>query len=359
MSGLSGLLDRARVASARAVNGIITATYWEVGRRIVAFEQGGQVRAGYGEELLKRLAADLTARHGRGFSRQNLQLMRAFYLGWEICQTPSGISRGTARDGRPAHDGADDEAAAPDMFPLPWSHYVRLLSVVNLHARGFYEVEAVRGGWSVRQLDRQMDSQFYERVALSRNKAAMLSKGEVPEPGDALTPAELVRDPYVLEFLDLANEYGESELEEALVRHLETFLLELGDDFCFVGRQRKLRLDDTWFKVDLVFFHRRLRCLVIVDLKLGKLTHADIGQMNMYLNYAKEHWTCAGENPPVGLILCARKGRNVARYALEGLGNTVLATTYRTTLPDEGVLTAELERTQRALEHRAGGAGGG
>lgn len=342
VAGLSGLLDRARAASARAVNGVITATYWEVGRRIVAFEQGGKARAGYGDELLKRLATDLTARHGRGFSKRNVEQMRAFYLAWPAgggkAQTPS------------AELDPDSPIAA---FPLPWSHYVRLLSVENPHARAFYEAEAVRGGWSVRQLDRQVGTRFYERAALSRNRAATLSKGQVPQPGDALTPAEAVRDPHLLEFLDLTDEYGEGDLEEALVRQLEAFLLELGGDFCFVGRQRKLRLDDAWYKVDLVFFHRRLRCLVLADLKLGKFTHADAGQMHLYLNYAREHWVNEGENPPVGLILCAEKGRDVARYALEGLGNTVLASTYRTALPAEEVLTAELQRTRRALELRA------
>ncbi|QJX01062.1 PDDEXK nuclease domain-containing protein [Frigoriglobus tundricola] len=244
-------------------------------------------------------------------------------------------------------------AVTTDLFPLPWSHYVRLLSIENLHARHFYEAEAIRGAWSVRQLDRQIGSQFYERTALSRNKAALLSKGQVPQPGDALTAEEEIRDPLVLEFLNLKDEYGESELEEALVQHLEAFLLELGDDFCFVGRQRKLRLDDKWFKIDLVFFHRRLRCVILIDLKLGAFGHADAGQMNLYLNYAKEHWTREGENPPVGLILCAKKGHDEARYALEGLGNKVLASTYRMTLPDEQVLAAELERTRRALELRA------
>jgi hypothetical protein len=164
-----------------------------------------------------------------------------------------------------------------------------------------------------------------------------------PGPGQSLQ---------LLSLFDLKDEYGESDLEEALVRHLETFPLELGDDFCFVGRQRRLRLDHQWFKVDLVFFHRRLRCLVVIDLKIGEFTHADAGQMNLYLNYAKEHWVRDGENPPVGLILCAEKGHDVARYALEGLGNKVLATTYRTTLPEEKVLLAEIERTRRALEQK-------
>ena len=172
------------------------------------------------------------------------------------------------------------------------------MSVKKPEARSFYETEAVRGGWNVRQLDRQISTQFYERTMLSRNKAAMLTKGQKARPEDTLTPEEEIKDPYVLEFLDLKDEYSETDLEEALIRHLETFLLELGDDFTFVGRQRRLRIDDEWFRIDLVFFHRRLRCLVLIDLKLTKLTAGDVGQMHLYLNYARHHWTHADENPP-------------------------------------------------------------
>src|SRR2546421_311464 len=215
------------------------------------------------------------------------------------------------------HPGRMDILDLARAFPLPWSHYVRLLSVENLNARRFYEAEALRGGWSVRQLDRQVGSQFYERTALSRNKAAMLRKGTVSLPSDEVTPEEEIKDPYVLEFLGLKDEYSESELEEALIKQLESFLLELGGDFTFVGRQRRLRVGDEWYRVDLVFFHRRLRCLVIIDLKLGRFSHADAGQMHLYLNYAREHWTHHDENPPVGLILCAQKDEALAHYALE------------------------------------------
>ncbi len=170
--------------------------------------------------------------------------------------------------------------------------------------------------------------------------------------GDAVPVEEEVKDPYVLEFLGLRNEYSESELEEALVGRLETFLLELGGDFCFVGRQKRLRIGDEWYRVDLVFFHRRLRCLVLIDLKLGRFTHADAGQMHVYLNYAAEHWTRADESPPVGLILCAQKNAALARYALDNLPNKVLAAEYRTALPDEKLLAAEIAETRRSLEAR-------
>ena len=238
-------------------------------------------------------------------------------------------------------------------FPLPWSHYVRLLSVKGALAREFYHAEALRGGWSVRQLDRQIASQFYERIALSRNKNSMLRKGAVARAGDSVSADEEVRDPFVLEFLGLKDEYSETDLEEALLRHLESFLLKLGGDFAFIGRQRRLRIGGEWYRVDLLFFHRKLRCLVVIDLKAGKFTHADAGQMHLYLNYAREHWTQQDENPPVGLILCAEKDDAIAKYALEGLPNKVLAREYKLALPDEKRLAAEIEKTRDLLERRA------
>lgn len=245
-----------------------------------------------------------------------------------------------------------DLTATANRFPLPWSAYVRLLSVKNQHARAFYETEALRRGWSVRQLDRQIASQFFERTAASRNKASMLRKGEIALPEDVITPEEAIKDPYVIEFLDLKDEYSESDLEAALIHRLEDFLLELGDDFTFVGRQRRLRIGDEWYRVDLLFFHRRLKSLIVIDLKIGKFTHADAGQMHLYLNYASEHWRREGENPPVGLILCAQKDAAVARYALEGLPNKVLAAEYQTVLPDAGRIAKKLDNTRRALEAR-------
>jgi len=237
---------------------------------------------------------------------------------------------------------------------LPWSAYVRLLSVKNPEARTCYETEALRLGCSVRQLDRQIGSQFYERIALSQNKAAMLEKAENSEAGDLVTPEEAIKDPFVLEFLDLKDEYSESDLEDALIQRLAEFLLELGDDFAFIRRQRRLRIDDTWFRIDLVFFHRRLRTIVLVDLKLGRFSYEDAGQMHLYLNYAREHWMKPSENPPVGLILCAEKGAAEAHYALDNLANKVLAAEYQTVLPDEKLIAAELDRSRRELEKRAG-----
>jgi predicted nuclease of restriction endonuclease-like (RecB) superfamily len=355
------LLEAARSAAARSVNALMTATYWEIGRRLVEFEQGGQERAAYGATLLKNLSADLVARFGRGFSERNLEQMRSFYLAWspeQISQTlsaksdPRQLSQTASASPISRAMKPADLPTLSRAFPLPWSAYVRLLSVRNAPARSFYETEALRGGWSVRQLDRQINSQFYERTALSQNKAAMLQKAAIGQPQDIVTPEQALKDPFVLEFLGLKDEYSESDLEEALIHHLTDFLLELGDDFAFVGRQRRVRLDDTWFRIDLLFFHRRLKCLLVIDLKIGKFSHADAGQMHMYLNYARKHWMKPGENPPVGLILCATKGTNEAHYALEGLPNKVLAAEYQTVLPDEELLARELERTRRALEAR-------
>ena len=387
------LLETSRRMTVRAVNAVMTAAYWEIGRRIVQVEQGGKERAAYGSQLIERLSADLSKRFGRGFSRANLEYMRRFYECWPIPQALSGefkVSqlRGveqplfvetappkpqvppaptapeksqtlagkspTASEKRQPTSGTRPEfiERLARLFPLPWSHYIRLLVVKNEDARRFYEQEALRGGWSIRQLDRQINSQFYERTLLSRNKAAMLRKGAQPQPGDRITPEEEIRDPLVLEFLNLKDEYSEHDLEDALIGKLEDFLLELGGDFAFIGRQKRLRIGNEWYRIDLLFFHRRLRCLVVIDLKIGKFTHADSGQMHLYLNYAREHWTHKGENPPVGLILCAEKDEAVAHYSLEGLPNTVMAAEYRLALPDEQLLVEELDRTQRALELR-------
>ena len=354
-TGIVELLKAARSAAARNVNSIMTAAYWEIGRRIVTVEQGGEHRAEYGEQLIEQLAGDLTRQFGRGFGRANLRQMRAFYRAWpepQIRQTLSG-EFASASDFNAIDGVSSITSILAGRFALPWSAYVRLLSVKRPEARSFYEAEALRLGWSVRQLDRQIGSQFYERIALSQNKAAMLEKAETSQPGDTVTPEEAIKDPFVLEFLDLKDEYAESDLEEALIQHLTDFLLELGDDFAFIGRQRRLRIDDNWFRIDLIFFHRRLHGLVIIDLKVGKFSYADAGQMHLYLNYAREHWMKPGENPPVGLILCAEKGAAEAHYALDNLPNKVLAAEYQTVLPNEKLIAEELERSRRELENRA------
>ena len=381
VSGVSELLEAARLASVRTVNAFMTATYWEIGRRIVEFEQGGEKRAEYGRHLIEYLSKDLTERFGRGFGQRNVENMRQFFLVFPTSSVQAKFSQSGIPQTLSAESGESvvspqtlsAESASleicstvsgkssapfnlPDLaraFPLPWSHYVLLIRRSRSpEAFAFYHAEALRGGWSVRQLARQLDSQFYERTALSRNQAAMLAKGAKPQPGDAVSADEEIRHPLVLEFLGLRDEYSETDLEDGLIRQLETFLLELGNDFAFVGRQRRLRLDDEWYRVDLLFFHRRLRCLVILDLKLGRFSHADAGQMHLYLNYAREHWMQPGENPPVGVILCSGKSEALVRYATDALPNKLLVREYLTALPDEKVLAAELEKTRKQLESR-------
>jgi predicted nuclease of restriction endonuclease-like (RecB) superfamily len=355
---VAALIESARRAAAKSINNIMTATYWFIGRRIVEQEQSGNVRAQYGEGLLARLAQDLSSRFGRGFSPDNLETMRMFYRAFP----PGKISETLSRKLRNASGAArrkksetlsrkfdlEDISAA---LPLSWSHYVRLVrSARSPEALDFYHAEALRGGWNVRQLDRQINSQFYERTALSRDKKKLLRAGQVPKKGDDITPDEEIKDPLVLEFLGLKDEYSETQMEEAIIRKLEAFLLEMGNDFAFVGRQRRLRIDDEWFRVDLLLFHRRLRCLVIIDLKLGRFSHADAGQMHLYLNYAREHWTQPEENPPVGIILCSAKGDSLVRYSTEGLPNKTLVREYLHVLPDERILTREIKKTRSLLE---------
>ncbi len=346
------LFEQARHISARAVNSVMTATYWEVGRRIVMKEQGGKKKADYGKQIIDNLARDLTARFGRGFGRRNVFQMRAFHLNYQAIVQTASAQLGTRKTTQKVQtlSAQSHLSEIAKQFPLPWSHYVKLLAVKSDTARAFYETEVLRGGWTVRQLDRQIGSLFYERTALSRNKAAMLTKGAKRKPEDAVTPEEEIKDPLVLEFLGLNDRFSEHDLESALIDHLQEFLLELGNEFTFVGRQKRLRIDDQWYRVDLVLYQRRLRCLLILDFKLGKLTHADVGQMHLYCNYAREHWTLPDENPPVGLILCSGKGEALARYALEGLPNKVMAAEYRVALPEEKLLVEEIEKTRHLLE---------
>jgi predicted nuclease of restriction endonuclease-like (RecB) superfamily len=226
------------------------------------------------------------------------------------------------------------------------------MAVANPKARVFYESEAIRGGWSVRQLDRQIGTQFYERSLGSKRRDDFLAKGRRPKPEDETTVEEEIRDPYLLEFLNLKDEYGESDLEEALIRHLEWFLLELGSGFTFVARQKRIRVGDSWYRIDLLLYHRGLRCLVVIDLKRGPFTHADAGQMNLYLNYVKEHLMMPGESDPVGIILCGDKDEAVVKYATGGIRAKVFASKYLTVLPDEEALRQEILKTRRLLEIR-------
>jgi predicted nuclease of restriction endonuclease-like (RecB) superfamily len=358
LGSVSALLEAARRASVRSVNIILTATYWEIGRRIVEFELEGKHRAEYGKRLLERLARDLLARFGRGFGYSNLNLMRQFYITYAdrrpnlqsvTGESLSPVFQAVVEESSPSAVAPVGQSSHKD-FVLSWTHYVRLLPLGDQAKRDFYEEETLRAGWSVRQLDRQINSMLYERLALSRQKGELLREAEQSK--ETTTPEEAIKDPYILEFLGLPESYSEKDLESSLIRHLADFLLELGYGFTFVARQKRLQIGSESYYLDLLFYHRPLRCLVAIDLKVGKFTHADAGQMNLYLNYLRENETLEDETSPIGLILCSEKDEAVAHYALGGLSNKVFASRYELQLPDPDLLRHEIEAERRRLEAR-------
>jgi len=359
ITDLASLIEQGRRAAVRYVNTALVATYWLVGRRIVEYEQKGKERAEYGEALLERISEDLLPRFGKGFSLRNLRNMRSFYLLFPIRQTLSAESSKLGNRQTPFAELSAIILQTPSeisetlirKLPLSWSHYCLLMRLDEPFKREFYESECIRGNWSVRQLDRQMQSMLYERTALSKRKLAVIAKAH--EKPIILKPEDEIKDPYILEFLGLRDEYSESQLEEALIRHLEHFLLELGIGFTFVARQKRITLEGSHYRLDLLFYHRTLRCLVAIDLKIGEFTHADAGQMNLYLNYLKNREKLPEENDPVGLILCTDKKKTVVEYALGGINNKIFASKYKLQLPAPEILKAEIEHErQRLLEMR-------
>ena len=317
---IRSVLDNARSNVARQVNSELLNTYWNIGRIICEYEQSEPGRADYGKQTLKELSKVLTQEFGKGFSRSNLQNMRAFYLTYEKCQTLSG--------------------------KLSWSHYCELLSISDSDKRSFYEKEAVNANWSVRELKRQIESSLFERLLLSRgdaNKEQVLTlalKGnEIAE------PADIIRDPYVFEFLGLPEDKPvmESDLERALVRQIEEFLLELGRGFMFVGTQQRVTINNTHYYVDMVFYNKILRAYVLIELKTTKLTPEAAGQINMYLNYYATEVNDPDDNPPIGIILCTEKDSITAEYALGGLSNNIFASRYVLYMPNKEQLIAQVE----------------
>lgn len=317
---IRSVLDNARSNVARQVNSELLNTYWNIGRIICEYEQSEPGRADYGKQTLKELSKVLTQEFGKGFSRSNLQNMRAFYLTYEKCQTLSG--------------------------KLSWSHYCELLSISDSDKRSFYEKEAVNANWSVRELKRQIESSLFERLLLSRGDAnkeqvlALALKGnEIAE------PADIIRDPYVFEFLGLPEDKPvmESDLERALVRQIEEFLLELGRGFMFVGTQQRVTINNTHYYVDMVFYNKILRAYVLIELKTTKLTPEAAGQINMYLNYYATEVNDPDDNPPIGIILCTEKDSITAEYALGGLSNNIFASRYVLYMPNKEQLIAQVE----------------
>jgi predicted nuclease of restriction endonuclease-like (RecB) superfamily len=345
---IRSLIASARSAAARSVNTLQVLTNFEIGRLIVEHQQEGAERAEYGKALLKKLAASLTEEFGRGFSRSNLEYMRRFFLTYQdrrpaISQTPSGILAAAQRSQKPS--GKSEDALMSQTpsasFTLSWSHYVFLISVENPDERSFYEIEAATGGWTLAELKRQFNSGLYERLALSRDRDAIR---DLAREGQIVTqPKDVLKNPYVLEFLGLEERprYSESDLESAIIDKLEHFLLELGKGFLFEARQKRFSFDDEHFFVDLVFYNRLLRCYVLIDLKIGKLSHQDLGQMQMYVNYFDRHVKTAAERPTVGIILCKKKHEALVEITLPE-DSSIYAPEYQLYLPSKEQLRRKL-----------------
>lgn len=309
---ISKVVNNGRNEAAKAINNVLVNTYWQIGRYIVEYEQGGNSKAEYGLALLKNLASDLTIRLGKGFSRPNLNNMRLFYLRYPICQTVSD--------------------------KLSWSHICELIKIDDELERSFYEKETINEKWDVRTLRRQKNSSLYLRLAASKDKEGLLKLAnngiEIQKPED------IIKDTYTLEFLKIpqTERYSEKELEDRIIGNLEKFLLELGKGFTFVGRQYRLTINNINYYCDLVFYHRILKCFVIIDLKINPLQHADIGQMNMYMGYFAQEENMPEDNPPVGIILAREKDELLVKYATYGIDNNLFISKYELYLPDRDEL---------------------
>jgi predicted nuclease of restriction endonuclease-like (RecB) superfamily len=311
------ILDTARARVYRTANFAMVSAYWEIGRRIVEFEQKGEARAEYGKEVLANLSKKLTVEYGKGFALTNLRYFRLFYNAFPI--------RHALRD------------------ELTWTHYRLLLNVENEKARQYYIEECIQQNWSTRSLERQINSFYYERILSSQNKD--LIKKEAESNTDTYSPLDFVKDPYVLEFLNLKSntDFYEKDLETALLSKLEEFLLELGKGFSFVSRQKRISAEDDHFYVDLVFYNYILKCFVLIDLKLGKLSHQDIGQMDLYVRYFEENIKQDSDSPTIGIILCSEKNETIVKYSILKESTNLFASKYSLYLPTEEEFKKELE----------------
>ena len=315
---IGSTLKQARENAIHAVNTELVKANWEIGRHIVEFEQEGKEKAEYGSALLANLAKDLKNKYGNGFSKSNIYLCRQFYLKYSIFQTVSG--------------------------KLSWSHYADLLTISDDLARSFYEKQTVNENWSLREMKRQIGSALFQRLALSKDKKGVLELAEKGQEVSAVKDA--IKDPYIFEFLDLPKDslIKERGLEKKLVDNLQKFLLELGKGFSFVARQFKITLDNEHYFIDLVFYHRILKCFVLVDLKTRKVKHQDIGQMNLYLNYFKDEENTEGDHEPIGIVIAADKHELLVKYATGGLSNKIFVSKYQLYLPDQKVLEEKLKK---------------
>jgi predicted nuclease of restriction endonuclease-like (RecB) superfamily len=319
---IADLLKEARRSAVQTVNKTMVYTYFEIGKLIIEEEQQGKERAKYGKQLISELSKKLSSEFGKGFSATNLKQMRTFYLTYSKSQTVS------------------------DEFNLSWSHYLMLMRLDNKEERKFYEIETAENNWSLRELQRQFDSSLYERLALSRDKEgvkALVEKGQIVKKAQ-----DSIKDPYILEFLGLPeeNKYSESELEQKLIDKLEHFLLELGKGYTFVGRQVRFTFDDKHFRVDLVFYNRLLQSFVLIDLKIGEITHQDIGQMQMYVNYYDRFVKLENENKTIGIILCKKKNDTLVKITLPENNEQIFASKYQTVLPSKKDLKQLMENKE-------------
>lgn len=318
IDSISLSFEKSRDRAVKAINYELLYANWEIGKHIVEFEQKGKEKADYGSLLISRLSKDLKVKLGKGFSKSNIYLCRQFYLKFPIFQTLSG--------------------------KLSWSHYSELLAVSNDLARSFYLKQTEFENWGVRELRRQINSSLFERIALSKDKDGVLelaNKGQVYE-----KPLDTIKDPYVFEFLDIPNSnlFKEKDLEKKLIDNLQVFLLELGKGFSFVARQYKITVDNEHYFVDLVFYHRILKCFVLIDLKTSKVKHQDIGQMNFYLNYFKSEENVSDDNEPIGIIIAADKNEYLVEYATGGLTNSIFISKYQVFLPDQKMLEDKIKQ---------------
>lgn len=336
------LIEESRKHVVTQVNSVMARTYYEIGRAIVENQQHGEVRAGYGKGVLKELSQRLNAKFGKGFSVDNLENMRKFYLTYSgtKSETAPRIS-GKEKSETLSRISGEQIGSIHDDFTLSWSHYLFLMRIENIDERRFYEIESVKNSWSLRELKRQFNSALYERLALSTEKDKVMElsrKGQVIE-----NAADLVKDPYILEFLGLKEkpQYCESDLESRIIDHLQDFLLEMGKGFTFVGRQVRFTFDEEHFRVDLVLYNRLLRCFVLVDLKIGKLRHQDLGQMQMYVNYYDRYEKTEDENPTIGILLCNEKSDSMVELTLPKDSN-IYASKYELYLPDKKLLQEKL-----------------
>lgn len=352
---IRAILEHARSTAYRHVNLAMLQSYWRIGYLIVEYEQKGEARAEYGKGVLEEISRRLTSEFGKGYSVQNLRYMRQFYLAFqkhhslrgEFSAAGSGMTSDSFSKRHPLRGEMTQEGLRPE---LSWTHYRLLLRVENENAREWYMNEAADQNWSTRQLDRQIASQYYERLLASRNSDPV--KQEATEKLSKVEPDQFIRDPYVLEFLNLKDypDLRETTLEQAIIDKLQHFLLELGKGFSFVARQKRMRFEDEDFYLDLVFYNYILKCFVLIDLKIGKLTHQDIGQMDSYVRMFEDHGKVEGDNPTIGLILCSEKNEAIARYSVLNESQQLFASKYVLYLPTEEELKRQVEKERDRIE---------